>query len=51
MERIIRDAIVKHVTVINLFSKVQHGFIKGRSCTTELLEFMEGISEAQDNGE
>lgn len=39
------------MTVNNLFSKVQHGFIKGRSCTTQLLEFMEDISEALDNGE
>ena len=33
MERIIRDAIVTHMSVNNFFSKVQHGFIRGRSCT------------------
>ena len=51
MERIIRDAIITHMSVNNLFSKVQHGFIRVRSCTTQLLEFMEDISEAMDNGE
>ena len=27
----------------NLFTDAQHGFISGRSCTTQLLEFMEEI--------
>ena len=51
MERIIRDVIVTHMSVKNLFSKVQHGFIRGRSGTTQFLEFMEDISEALDNWE
>ena len=51
MERIIRDAIVTHMSVNNLFSKVQHGYIRGRSCTTQLWEFIEDICEALDNGE
>ena len=34
----------------NLFSKAQHGFIAGRSCVTQLLEFMEDITEAIDSG-
>ena len=47
MERIIRDAIVKHMTDNNLFSKAQHGFIKGKSCVT----FLENITQAIDNEE
>ena len=35
----------------NLFSEAQHGFIKGRSCVTQLLEFLEEITEAVDNGD
>ena len=35
----------------DLFSKVQHGFIKGKSCVTQLLEFLEDITQAIDNGE
>ena len=35
---------------ILIFSKAQHGFIAGRSCVTQLLEFMEDITEALDSG-
>ena len=41
LERIIRDEIVNHMTNNTLFSPNQHGFIKGRSCNTNLLEFLE----------
>ena len=34
----------------NLFTKHQHGFIAGKSCTTQLLEYMEDITEALDKG-
>ena len=51
MEKIIRDAIVKHMKENDLFSKAQHGFIKGKSCVTQLLEFLEDITQAIDNGE
>ena len=29
----------------------QHGFISGKSCTTQLLEYMEDITQAIDNGD
>ena len=51
LERIIRGAIVKHMEENNLFSKVQHGFVSGRSCTTQLLELMEELTEALDSNE
>ena len=51
MEKIKRDAIVKHMTENDLFSKAQHGFIKGKSFVTQLLEFLEDITQAIDNGE
>ena len=50
MERIIRDALVEHMNNNNLFSEEQHGFIKGKSCVTQLLEFMEDITKAIDQG-
>ena len=50
LEKIIRNTIVDHMTSNNLFSKGQHGFIAGRSCVTQLLEFMEDITEAIDSG-
>ena len=51
MERIIRNEIVSHMESNNLFVEVQHGFIAGRSCTTQLLEFMEEITETLDRGD
>ncbi|MEW8547283.1 MAG: reverse transcriptase domain-containing protein, partial [Candidatus Thiodiazotropha sp.] len=50
MERLIRDALVQHMNINNLFCIEQHGFIKGKSCVTQLLEFMEDITEAIDQG-
>ena len=29
---------------------MQHGFMKGRSCVTQLLEFLEDITQAIDDG-
>ena len=33
----------------NLFSKAQHGFMTGRSCSTQLLELMEELTETLDS--
>ena len=38
------------MTTNNLFSNSQHGFSKGKSCVTQLLEYLEAITEAMDNG-
>ena len=35
LEKLIRDEIVDHMTKKNLFSSEQHGFISGKSCTTQ----------------
>ena len=51
LERIIRDAIVDHMTSNNLFSPAQHGFVSGKSCVTQLLDFMEELTESLDGGE
>ena len=50
MERIIRDALVNHMTTNKLFCEEQHGFIKGKSCATQLLEYMEDFTAAIDQG-
>ena len=42
---------VNHMEKKNLFTDAQHGFISGRSCTTQLLEFMEEITLTLDKGE
>ena len=50
MERLVRNAIVDSMTENNLFSTSQHGFKSGKSCITQLLEFMEDITECIHNG-
>ena len=49
LERLIRDILVKHMEENNLFSKAQHGFITKRSCSTQLLELMEELTETLDS--
>ncbi len=50
IEKIIRKHIIKHLTDNNLLSIYQHGFRKGYSCVTQLLESIEDWTEAIDNG-
>ena len=46
-----RNGIVdRNMTSSNLFREAQHGFIAGRSCVTQLLEFMDDITEAIESG-
>jgi hypothetical protein len=51
MESIIRDAVSNHLTENGLIRSSQHGFMKGRSCATNLLEFLEAATTAVDRGE
>ena len=37
--------------VNKLFSAAQHGFVTGKSCSTQLLELMEELTEALDSNE
>jgi hypothetical protein len=50
MESIIKDDIIAHLKRNHIISTNQHGFTKGRSCTTNLLEFMEPVTKAADEG-
>ena len=49
LERIIRDCLVDHMETNNLFTTHQHGFRKGRSCVTQLIEVMEDWTNELDN--
>ena len=51
MEQVLKDSIVEHLNRNGLIRKSQHGFIRGRSCTTNLISFMDKIMEALDKGE
>ncbi|MES9884550.1 MAG: reverse transcriptase family protein [Sedimenticola sp.] len=49
MERVIKDRITSHMEANNLFTKHQHGFRKGYSCVTQLLEVCEKWTEELDS--
>jgi hypothetical protein len=49
MEKIIRDTLMSHMEENNFFTVHQHGFRKGRSCVTQLIEVVEKWSEELDN--
>ena len=51
MKRIMRNQIVEHMTRNNFFSPFQHRFISGKSCVTQLLEYLEDLTEALDQDE
>ena len=51
LEKLVRDEIISHMETNNLFSTAQHGFIKERSCSTQLLELTEELTEALDSSE
>uniref|UniRef100_K7EZH3 Reverse transcriptase domain-containing protein n=1 Tax=Pelodiscus sinensis TaxID=13735 RepID=K7EZH3_PELSI len=51
VETIVKNKIVKHVEEHNLLDKSQHGFCKGKSCLTNLLEFFEGVNKHADKGD
>ena len=50
LESIIKDNIVKFLDENCLIRDSQHGFISGRPCLTNLLEFMEEVTRELDNG-
>jgi len=47
-ESLVRDAIITHLDVNNLISDEQHGFVSGKSCATNLVEFYDKITLALD---
>ena len=51
MESIIRDQVVSHLEINYLIKASQHGFMKNKSCTTNLLEFLEKITKIIDEGD
>ena len=50
LKSIIRDQIVNFLEDNNLIKDSQHGFMSGRSCLTNLLDFMEEVTRELDNG-
>lgn len=50
MEKLIREALLKHMTENKFLSDMQHGFIPGRSCVTQLLQVLDKWTEILDDG-
>ena len=50
METILKDNIVCHLVTHSLINDSQHGFLPKRSCLTNLLEFLEYVTSAVDQG-
>ena len=50
MESLIRDKIVEHLERHKLIRPSQHGFLKGKSTTTNLLVYMETLTRLMDQG-
>ena len=51
MESCMRDEIVDHLVTNALIKDSQHGFMRNKSCTTNLLEFLEKVTAANDVGD
>ena len=49
LERIIRDHILRHLDNKQLIKPSQHGFLPGRSCQSNLLEFLERVTDDTDD--
>ena len=50
VEKILRDRMCSHLEENRLISHRQHGFVKGRSCLTNLIEFFEEVTRKIDQG-
>lgn len=50
LERILRDKICAYLVSTNFFSDAQHGFIRGRSCLSNLLKFLDIVTDKLDKG-
>ena len=50
MEACIRDVMVDHLMTNSLIRDSQHDFMRHKSTTTNLLEFMETLTKEQDDG-
>ena len=50
LEGILRDRIYRHLERQGLIRDSQHGFVSGKSCLTNLIEFFEGVTKKVDEG-
>ena len=51
LESVIKDGIAAHLESGEIIGQSQHGFMKGKSCLTNLIEFFEDVTSRVDKGE
>ena len=51
MEKLLRGFMVSHLTTHNLLSSNQHGFMRKRSCMSNLIAFLDEVTARVDRGE
>jgi len=49
-ESLMRDQLIEHLEQHNLIKESQHGFVKRKPCLTNLLVFMEEVTNYIDSG-
>ena len=50
LEAILKDSLIDHLSAHSLLNVSQHGFLSKKSCLTNLLEFLEYVTDAVDQG-
>lgn len=50
MEKLVRNELLRHMISNRFLSEKQHGFVHGRSCTTQLLKVVDKWTEILDEG-
>ena len=51
LESTIKNCMLEHLMQQSLFKDSQHGFTRGRSCLTNLINFMEEVTDILDEGD
>jgi hypothetical protein len=50
LESIVKEKMISHLLENKMISDSQHGFMPGKSCASNLVEFMDFVTEAVDKG-